>query len=59
MDPEVWSSRKRKSAVLDPERAGGFFCFVGFVDEDLKLVRGKYSFADLIQNLQSAEELLD
>ena len=44
---------------MDPELAVGFVCCLGFADEDPKLVRGKSEILDLIQSLQSAEELLD
>ena len=59
MDPEVQSSRKQKSAVLDPELAVGFVYFWWFAAEDPKLIQGKSSHSDLIQSLQSAEELVD
>ena len=59
MDPELWSSRKQKSAVLDPDRVVGFVFFVGFARSNPQRNQGKSPILDLIQSLQSAEELVD
>ena len=59
MDPEVPSSRERKSEVLRPDRGGAFVFFMGFVETNIVRTNGKPPTSDLIQSLQSVEELLE